>query len=189
MKSTQLAAPMVAALLAACTPNGPDMARDGCFGGVPECAHTTRGIDGFAANPAYCPPWVCDLVDPAASPLVARIRVGESVKLQIYYSAGLTGCSERSWKSVTWISTDPAVATVVAGSTSTFPDVGVVNSAGVLTGVAPGTVQISAMLHFDNQGSCYPARDERVQLIVSADPSCLSTSVCKTIDAVMVAPD
>jgi hypothetical protein len=157
----------------------------GCLGGVAECARTTRGIDGFAANPAYCPPWTCALANPDATPLIARIRVGETVKLQIYFSADLPGCGERAWRSVTWQSTNPGVVAVIGdpGFNSGNP----VGSSGVLTAVTPGTAQVFATLHFD-QG-CYPARDEHVQLIVSADPTCLATSVCKTIDEVMVVPN
>ena len=196
MKSKRLAAPLVAAFLAGC---GIDLGnlvgpKDSCAvaAGAPECMKVTVGIDGFAANPAFCPPWACDLVNPTATPLVARIQVGESVRLEIQYTGAFAtgGCGSRSWSSVSWQSTDPSVATVGSESTGTFPDVGVVSSAAVLSGVAPGTVQISAILHFDAQ--CYPARDQLVNLVVSAEPACFGglppPNVCRTIEAVAVVP-
>ena len=191
MKSKRLAAPLVAAILAGCRFDSGKLflPRDSCVltAAAPECMKVTVGIDGFTAS---------NLINPTATPLIARIQVEESVRLEIRYTGGWGGCAARSWNSVSWQSTDPSVATVGSESTGTFPGEGVVSSAAVLSGVAPGTVQISAILHFDAQ--CYPARDQLVNLVVSGEPACYAgpgyagpnspPNVCRTIDAVTVVP-
>jgi hypothetical protein len=76
------------------------------------------------------------LVDPAATPLIGKIRVGQVVELEVQQRGGDGGdtCAAPSSASVTWTSTAPQVASLQAKGSRTA----------ALAGLAGGDTAVSA---------------------------------------------
>ena len=108
----------------ACGSPLPDFEITACEAG----ATTHWAMNGFAFSKAE------GLVDPAATPLIGKLRVGQVVELRLEQMSDLDKCVARSPVSVTWTSTAPQVASVVAKDGRTA----------ALTGLGGGDTTLSA---------------------------------------------
>ena len=90
--------------------------------------HWAMTANGYAFSKAE------GLDDPAAIPLIGKMRVGQVVELQVEQMSDLDKCIARGPISVTWTSTAPQVASLVAKDGRTA----------ALTGLAGGDTTVSA---------------------------------------------